>query len=1179
MLQIDNPHASLMPGAQLGRYRIDTLIGAGGMAAVYRAYDTLLKRPLAIKVLARWQEAQSADDLLLREAQTASALNHSNICTVYEVGAERGLAFIAMEYVDGPALAATIAGGPLSVEDTLRYGIEVANALAHAHDRGVVHRDLKAANVILSSSGHLKIVDFGIARRLDPEVSDAATLASVTATGTTIGTPYAMAPEQVRGAHADDRTDVWALGVLLYEMLSGSRPFPGATVGEMFASILRDPPAPFGGTRVPERLRRVIDTCLAKDAARRYQRADDVRRALEEIAAGSHGASGSAPESAAAAPLPRPPLIDKPAREVVFVGRERETRELAEAWARARGRQRQLVLLSGEPGIGKTRLSLEFARRCADEPAHVLAGRCDEEALIPYQPFVEALSWYARTCPEPDLRAALAEAGGGGELGPVVPDFLTRIPDLPPPTPMNAQGQRYRLFETVSALLAATSKAFPVLLLIDDLHWADKPTLSLLRHIVRGSDPAALCVIGTYRESELVAGHPLGELLADLRREQAVTRVSLGGLERQQVGMLVETVASSVVSSALAKQLTDSTGGNPFFVGEMLRHLQETGALTQPTVERSGAIRMEVGLPEGVREVILRRVSRLSEGCNRGLTLASVLGREFDLEVLQAFDDLTEDQLLDGIDEARRAQLVDEAPGRPGRYSFHHALIRDTLYDGLAAPRRLRLHRRAGEALERLTEGSEPPLADLAHHFVHARVADKAADYATRAADRMTDALAHEEATRFYDMALQSIDALPPSDARKRQWVEVQRRRGRAFSNLGQWAQQRVALEQALEHLQGDQTNERCEILSELAQSYFWLFDIPSLERASTEALSLAQALGRDDLAASAMGWLARCRQAGGNLLEAIEMDRATIDRFGAAARISLAIGSATLYWAGRGSAAVAMGARAIEQPEQSRDATFTMYTLSHYAISLAAVGRYADAARVFEESVAFGRKYGTLPMVARTISMSAGSHLSLGDLDGAEAIQREARELAQSVNFPPSVVSPGIDLLLIAARRHDPGGVESLLQETVAASKRNPGWHGWLWDLRLSQVRAELAFARGEWDTAIVEATEGIDQCRRVARPKYEALGLVTRAMARHQLGRMREAIEDALQAVQVARAIEDPALLLRALDAWLQLDGDVAGAAEARATMARILDELRDEQLRRRFLDWEVAQRVQRL
>ena len=195
------------------------------------------------------------------------------------------------------------------------------------------------------------------------------------------------------------------------------------------------------------------------------------------------------------------------------------------------------------------------------------------------------------------------------------------------------------------------------------------------------------------------------------------------------------------------------------------------------------------------------------------------------------------------------------------------------------------------------------------------------------------------------------------SSALKRQWVDIQRRRGRAFGNFGQWAQQRAALEQALEHLQPDQKQERCEILSDLGQTYFWLFDIPSLERVSIEALSLAQELGRDDLAASAMGWLARCRQAGGNVLEAIEMDGATIDRFGSAARVALSLGSVALYWAGRGSAAVALGARAVEQTVHSSDATFTMYSLSHYAISLAAVGRYADAARVFAEGEAFARK------------------------------------------------------------------------------------------------------------------------------------------------------------------------------------------------------------------------------
>ena len=1179
MPDLPNPAAALIPGSRLGRYRIDEFLGAGGMGSVFRAHDTTLERPLAIKVLNADVSDVFAKERLLREARSASALNHPNICTVYEVGEEAGRAFIAMEYVDGPTLSAQLALGPMALDDVMQHGIEIADALSHAHGRKIVHRDLKAGNAILSSTGRLKLVDFGLARRLAPLVADAANTPTLTSSGTVAGTPYAMAPEQVRGEPADERSDVWSLGVLLFEMLTGARPFANPVLAELFTAILRDPYRPLLHSGVSAPLRTVIDTCLAKEAKGRYQRADDVLLALREIAQQSasspsrSAASKLVDAAPAGSPLPRPPLLERATGEFVFVGRERERSQLAEGWARAKHGRRQLLLLGGEAGIGKTRLSLEFVRDCADENATVLVGRCDEEALVPYQPFVEALSWYARVCPEQDLHAALAAAGGAGELGPFVGDFLVRVPHLPPPTPMNAQGQRYRLFETVTALLAAASKVFPVVLLLDDLHWADKPTLSLLRHIVRASDPAALCIVGTYRESELGAAHPLTELLADLRRERDVIRLSLTGLERSDVATLVETRASADVSSMLTGQLTDSTGGNPFFVGEMLRHLGETGELTGTTL----------GLPEGVREVIGRRVSRLSDGCTRAITLASVLGREFDLDVLEALGDLSEDELLDAVDEARRAQLVDEAPGRPGRYSFHHALIRDTLYGGLAASRRQRLHRRAGEALERLTAGRPaPPLADLAYHFFHAAqsaVTDKAADYATRAGDRMAEALAHEEAMRFYDLALLATNAQPAGATLERQLVSLQRRRGRAFGNLGQWAQQRAALEEALAHLEAEAADERCEILSELSQACFWLFDIPSLERASSEALGLAERLGREDVAANSMGWLARCRQAGGGVLDAIETDRVTIARFGSLAQVSHSIGSAALYWAGRGNAAVAVAAQAAQMADTSHDATFTMNALSHYALSLAAVGRYADAISVFARAQAFGRKYGALPLLARVTSMSAGFRLGLGDLDGAEAIQREARELAQKVNFPPSIVSPGIDLLLIAARRGEPGSVEKLFEETVAATKKTPVWHGWLWDVRICQVRAELAFARGEWDSARLEATEGIGQSRMCGRRKYEALGLMTRAGALRRLGRMQEAVVDAHQAVAVARSTEDPALLLQALDLLLQIEGNDSLAKEAGDIHRHIVAALPDGDLRQCFNAWEVAGRIQKL
>jgi len=553
-----NPNPSLAPGSRLGRYQISALLGTGGMGAVYRAQDTTLERPLAIKVLHADVADGDAKARLLREARAASALNHPNICTVYEVGEEAGLAFIAMEYVDGSSLSAQLALGPLAIADAVRYGIDIADALAHAHGRQVVHRDLKAGNAILSSARRLKLVDFGLARRLDPLAADASTQATMTSYGATVGTPYAMAPEQVRGEPADERSDVWALGALLFEMLTAARPFGSPVLAELFTSILRDPYGPLP-PKVPAPLRKVIDTCLAKEPERRYQSAEEVGTALRAIALRASPAAAPGGATPTPIPLPRPPLLERATGEFAFVGRERERGQMGEVWARATRGRRQLLLLSGEPGIGKTRLSLEFARGRADQQASVLVGRCDEEALIPYQPFVEMLSWYARVCPDADLDAALAAAGGGGELGPLVADFQLRVPDLPPPTPMNAQGQRYRLFETVSALLAAAAKTVPLLLVIDDLHWADKPTLLLLRHIARGSDPAALCIVGTFRESELAATHPLTELLADLRREPDVTRLSLPGLDRSQVGALVGTLASTAVSSMLTAQVTDST--------------------------------------------------------------------------------------------------------------------------------------------------------------------------------------------------------------------------------------------------------------------------------------------------------------------------------------------------------------------------------------------------------------------------------------------------------------------------------------------------------------------------------------------------------------------------------------------------------------------------------------------
>ena len=280
----DMGHDILTSGANVGSYRIERLLGRGGAGTVYLAYDTTLHRQVALKMITALADGETSRARLQREARNAAALNHPNICTVYEVGDANDVAFIAMEYVAGRSLRDRIDAGALPVDEAVRYGLHTADALAYAHEHGVVHRDFKAANAIVGDDGRLKVVDFGLARRDDARLAEGTTFASVVPAGAVAGTPYAMAPEQVRGQAADARTDIWALGVLLYEMVTGARPFESATTADLFSSILRDAPAPMPDT-VPIELRAVVERCLEKAPERRYQHASEVRAALEVIQA------------------------------------------------------------------------------------------------------------------------------------------------------------------------------------------------------------------------------------------------------------------------------------------------------------------------------------------------------------------------------------------------------------------------------------------------------------------------------------------------------------------------------------------------------------------------------------------------------------------------------------------------------------------------------------------------------------------------------------------------------------------------------------------------------------------------------------------------------------------------------------------------------------------------------
>ena len=470
----------------------------------------------------------------------------------------------------------------------------------------------------------------------------------------------------------------------------------------------------------------------------------------------------------------------------IFVGRDGDLDRLGQLWKEACAGQLRMALLAGEPGVGKTRLAAEFARSVYDEGAMVLAGRCDEDLGVPYQPFVEALRHFVDHAP------ALAERLGrfGGELARLVPELSQQVPGLPDPLRSDPEMERYRLFDAISNWLTAASADEPMLLVLDDLQWAARPTLLLLRHIVR-SGGGRLLLLGTYRDTELTHDHPLVELVADLRRQGGVERVSLSGLDDAGVAAMVEQASGRALdeaNQALARAVYEETEGNPFFVREVLRHLAETGAVERD--EGGWTTRLPVdqlGIPEGVREVVGRRLARLSDDTNHTLRIASVVGPEFELGVVQAAGELSEDRLLAAVEEAASARVVTEVSAT--RYRFAHALVRATLYESLSAARQVTFHRRAAEAIEQLHHaGLEAYVPALAHHWAKASspVTDivRAVEYARRAGDQALAQLANDEAANYYASGLELLDAggAGPADARRLELLigrgEAQRRAG-----------------------------------------------------------------------------------------------------------------------------------------------------------------------------------------------------------------------------------------------------------------------------------------------------------------------------------------------------------------------------------------------------------------
>ena len=748
---------SCLKDLQNGRYSILKRLGEGGKGVVYKARDIVLNRIVAIKMLK--SESSSGEEFprFIREAQAVAKLNHPNIVSIYDIGKEYGKQFFVLEFVDGTSLRELMETYPdrkCDIQTILRIGIDICSALQYAHSKGVLHRDVKPENILITREGIAKLMDFGLAKMLEQP--------SITKDGTIVGTVAYIAPEVALGKEADARSDLYSFGAVLYEMATGKPPFSGENPIKMIFSHIHDYPVmPIKvNPKIPSALSECIMKLLEKDPSRRYQTAEDLLKVLKEIAEGflkefltpSHKSVNVTLSSSRTS-----------VREIQLIDRAEEMQVLREAVDKTIRGEGSVTFLYGEAGIGKTRLARELEVYARLRGMQVLTGRCPAlfamNGAPPYILWREVIRNYMENCSAEQSCRVIGFYPS--EVSRLVPELKRRLGNIPQSFSIDPSRERDRLFEAVSQLIINISKEKPLLVVLDDLQWADQSSLLLLHYLARSVYKESLLILGAYRDIYVDDKHPLSAVLAELNRERLLLSVRLKRLSFNDASEMIKRILGQEnVSRKFCELIYEKTGGNPFFVEEMIKSMKEDAIIHHDVDGWKVKEISRVEFPQTVKSVIKKRINRLDDECQHILTLASFIGNDFSFEALLEVTGLEESKLLELMEKMLRTGLVKERVIRgEDVYSFADVIVRNVVHEEVSRLRHKRLHNTIGTALERVyAEKIDEHLGELAYHFLEGGDKDKALKYFLKAGEKAQEIYAYDEAFSYFSHALELLE-------------------------------------------------------------------------------------------------------------------------------------------------------------------------------------------------------------------------------------------------------------------------------------------------------------------------------------------------------------------------------------------------------------------------------------